>query len=373
MSKKLELLSPAKNLEYGKAAISHGADAVYIGAPKFGARQNAAASLDEIAQLIKYAHLYKAKVYIALNTILYENELEQAQSLIKQLYEMGADALIIQDLGLLACDLPPIELHASTQCHIADVDKLRFIESLGFKRAILARELSLTQIKECVQASSLELESFVHGALCVSYSGQCYMSHAISGRSGNRGECTQACRSMYDLYNESGKLLAAHSYLLSLKDLNASAYLQSMIEAGVSSFKIEGRLKDIYYLKNITAYYRKCLDALLTQMPEYEKASSGKTDILFTPDPDKTFHRPYTSYFLNERTEKTASMLSQKSIGKSVATVMQSAEKYITIKTEEEIIPGDGLCFFNENGLLTGFGVNRKQGNRIYPQTEVMP
>lgn len=373
MSKPLELLSPAKNLEYGKAAISHGADAVYIGGPKFGARQNAAASLAEIEQLIKYAHLYKSKVYVALNTILYENELEAAQVLIKQMYDMGADALIVQDLGLLACDLPPIELHASTQCHIADVDKLRFIQSLGFKRAILARELSLAQIGEFANETDMELESFVHGALCVSYSGQCYMSHALNGRSGNRGECSQACRSKYDLYNASGKLLAAHSYLLSLKDLNASAHLQSLIEAGISSFKIEGRLKDIYYLKNITAYYRQLLDALLADLPDYSRASSGKTDLFFTPDPEKTFHRTYTSYFLDGRTEKTASTLTQKSLGKAVATVVQATDKYITIKTDEEIIAGDGLCFFNENGQLDGFGVNQKQGNRIYPQTMVLP
>ena len=260
---KLELLSPAKNLEFGREAVNHGADALYIGAPAYGARAAATNTIEDIEALVKYAHLYGSKVFATVNTLLFDDELEPAVKIIHQLYNIGVDALLVQDMGLLECDLPPIELHASTQCHNASVERIKFLEQAGFRRVVLAREASLEQMREIRQATQLDLEAFVHGALCVSYSGQCYMSQCVNGRSGNRGKCSQPCRSTYDRYNGEGRLLIKEKHLLSPRDFNASQQLQSMIDAGISSFKIEGRLKDLSYVKNITAYYRQLLDNLM--------------------------------------------------------------------------------------------------------------
>jgi putative protease len=296
--KQIELLAPAKDLESGITAIKCGADAVYIGAGKFGARVSAGNNFEDIEKLIQFAHFYRAKVYITVNTILNDDEIIQAQKLIKKLYEIGADALIIQDMGLLELELPPMPVFASTQCHNNTPEKIDFLEKTGFNRAILARELSLEQIKEIRSRTNIGLESFIHGALCVCYSGQCYMSYAIGGRSGNRGECAQPCRKKYSLIDSNNKIISDKQHLLSLKDLNLSCYIKELIEAGITSFKIEGRLKDINYIKNTVAFYRKKIDEVL-ENTRYKKSSSGETFIDFIPDPYKTFNRGYSEYFLN--------------------------------------------------------------------------
>lgn len=361
---KLELLSPAKNLEFGREAINHGADALYIGAPAYGARAAATNSLADVEALVKYAHLYGSKVFAAVNTLLFDDEIEAAVQMIHELYNMGVDALIIQDLGLLMCDLPPIELHASTQCHNATVERIKFLESAGFKRIILARETSLEQMREIRQNTHADLEAFIHGALCVSYSGQCYMSQYLNGRSGNRGCCSQPCRSTYDLLTGSGRLLMKARHLLSLKDFNASQHIDSMINAGISSFKIEGRLKDLGYVKNITAYYRQLLDNIMNE--GREPASSGKCTFFFTPDPTKTFNRGYTDYFLRER-QPMASFETQKSLGKKVGRVSSVGHTTLTVDGNERFSNGDGLCFFDVEGHLQGFLVNGVHGNILTP------
>lgn len=360
---KLELLSPAKNLEFGREAINHGADAVYIGAPAFGARQAATNTIEDIEALATYAHLYGSKVFATVNTILHDDEIASAVQLIHQLYNIGVDALIIQDLGLLECNLPPIELHASTQCHNASVERIKFMESVGFKRIILARETSLEQMREIRKATTVDLEAFVHGALCVSYSGQCYMSQYLTGRSGNQGCCSQPCRSTYDLYDSHGHLLMKEKHLLSLRDFNASQHLHSMIDAGISSFKIEGRLKDMNYVKNVTAYYRQLLDNLMNRN---HRASSGICTYTFSPDLEKTFNRGYTNYFLQQR-QPMASFATQKSLGKRVGEVIAVGRTTLTINGNESFVNGDGLCFFDHDGHLQGFLVNNVQGRTLTP------
>lgn len=360
---KLELLSPAKNLEFGREAVNHGADALYIGAPAFGARAAATNTLEDVEALVKYAHLYGCKVFATVNTLLFDNELEAAAGMIRQLYNIGVDALIIQDLGLLECDLPPIELHASTQCHNASVERVKFMESVGFKRVILARETSLEQMRTLREATTVDLEAFVHGALCVSYSGQCYMSQYLTGRSGNRGCCSQPCRSTYDLVTADGRLLMKDRHLLSLRDFNASQQLQSMIDAGISSFKIEGRLKDLSYVKNITAYYRQLLDSM---MEGHEKVSSGSCTYTFTPDPDRTFNRGYTDYFLRGR-QPMASFDTQKSLGKRIGKVTAIGRRTLTLDGSEPLANGDGLCYFDADHRLQGFLVNEVQGRTVTP------
>lgn len=363
----IELLSPAKNLTQGVAAVNHGADAVYIGAPAFGARQAASNSVEDIEKLVRHAHTYGARVYVTLNTILYDSELEEAVKLIRRLYDVGIDALIIQDMGLLECVLPPIALHASTQTHNYTPEKVRFLEQVGFRRVILARETSLESMRQIRQQTSVELEAFVHGALCVSFSGQCYLSQYLADRSGNRGCCTQPCRSKYDLYNAEGKLLRSNEHLLSLRDFNASQYLESMIDAGICSFKIEGRLKDEAYVCNLTAYYRRMLDGILEQRPEHQPLSSGKTTFFFNPDPERTFSRRYTDYFLNGR-QKMASFYTQKSIGKKVAKVLKVERSSIIADIYEPLSAGDGLCSYDsETGGMTGFFVNRVEGKSVFP------
>lgn len=378
---KLELLSPAKNLEFGCEAVNHGADALYIGAPAFGARSAATNSIEDVEALVKYAHLYGCKVFTTVNTLLFDDEIEPAVKMIHRLYEIGVDALIIQDLGLLECDLPPIELHASTQCHNATVERIKFMESAGFKRIILARETSLEQMAEIRQATSVDLEAFVHGALCVSYSGQCYMSQYLNQRSGNRGCCSQPCRSAYDLYNGEGRLLMKEKHLLSLKDFNASQHIVSMIDAGIMSFKIEGRLKDLGYVKNITAYYRQLLDNImdsseriveksqwkvLRNEPSIQKTSSGKVVLSFTPDPERTFNRGYTDYFLQGR-QPMASFSTQKSIGKRIGEVTSMGKYTLTVGGSEPLANGDGLCYLDSEGRMQGFMVNEVQGRTVTP------
>ena len=294
----LELLAPAKNLEYGREAVNHGADALYIGAPAFGARAAATNTIEDIDQLVRYAHLYGSKVFATVNTLLFDDEIESAVQMIYRLYDFGVDALIIQDMGLLECDLPPIELHASTQCHNATIERVKFMERVGFKRVILARETSIEQMRAIRKDTTVDLEAFVHGALCVCYSGQCYMSQYLNSRSGNRGCCSQPCRSAYDLYDGNGRQLIKDRHLLSLKDFDASQQLGDMIYAGITSFKIEGRLKDLSYVKNVTAYYRQLLDSM---MSGHTPASSGKSVFYFTPDMSRTFNRGYTDYFLRQR------------------------------------------------------------------------
>jgi 23S rRNA 5-hydroxycytidine C2501 synthase len=364
---RLELLAPAKNLECGIAAIRHGADAVYIGAPKFGAREAAGNSIGEIEKLAFEARLFGVNTYVALNTILYDNELEEAGRIIRQVYEAGADALIIQDFGLLEMDLPPIALHASTQANNFTAGKIKFLEAVGFKRAVLARELSLEQIKDIAGTTTIELEAFVHGSLCVSLSGQCYMSHAVGGRSANRGACAQPCRKKYTLKDATGKVIVRDKHLLSLKDLNRSKSIGELAGAGVRSFKIEGRLKDIDYVKNITAYYREQLDRLLEEKPDYEPASLGKTTLFFIPDPSKTFQRGATEYYLRGRMDPVAGMDSPKSLGEELGEVVRIVRDSIQISGTKQISNNDGLTFIGQNGESNGLKVNKAENGIIFP------
>ncbi len=365
--KKLELLAPAKNLECGIAAIRHGADAVYIGAPRFGAREAAGNSIAEIEKLTAEAHIFGVKTYVALNTILYDNELEEAARIIRQVYEAGADALIIQDFGLLEMDLPPIALHASTQANNFTVEKIRFLQEVGFKRAVLARELSLEQISEISGNTTIELEAFVHGSLCVSLSGQCFMSHAMGGRSANRGACAQPCRKKYTLSDAAGKVIVQDKYLLSLKDLNRSKSILELADAGVRSFKIEGRLKDIGYVKNVTAFYRAELDKVLEEKPEFTAASLGKSTFFFTPDPSKSFQRGSTEYFLRGRKDPVAGIDSPKSLGEEIGEVTRITRDSLQVSGLKQISNNDGLTFVGKNGESTGLKVNKTENGYIYP------
>ncbi|UCQ55789.1 U32 family peptidase [Edwardsiella tarda] len=340
---KLELLSPAREAAIGREAILHGADAVYIGGPSFGARHNAGNSLSDIAGLTSFAHRYGAKVFVTLNTILHDNELEPARRLIHQLYDAGVDALIVQDMGILQMDIPPIDLHASTQCDIRTVEKAHFLSQVGFSQIVLARELSLTQIADIRDNIDANIEFFIHGALCVAYSGQCYISHAQTGRSANRGDCSQACRLPYTLKDEQGRVVAYEKHLLSLKDNDQSHNLAALIEAGVRSFKIEGRYKDMSYVKNITAYYRQQLDALLEQRPELSRASLGRTHHFFTPSPDKTFHRGNTDYFVRERQIDIGAFDSPKFIGVPIGELTAVAAMHLDVAVNVELHNGDGL------------------------------
>ncbi len=365
--KKLELLAPARDLECGIAAINHGADAVYIGAPKFGARVAAGNSLNDIGKLIDYAHRYWAKVYITINTILYDHELEEALGIARSVYDAGADALIIQDMGLLELGLPPIPLFASTQTHNYSLEKIQFLEKVGFQRIILARELSLKQLYEIRKSTSVDLEFFIHGALCVSFSGQCYLSEATQGRSANRGECAQPCRLPYTLTDSKGRILDEEKYLLSLKDLNLSGFLKNLIDAGITSFKIEGRLKDINYVKNITSYYRQRIDDIIEKGSLFGKASSGKTTIRFKPDPARTFNRGFTEYFIRRRSKDILSPHTPKSIGTYLGNVERIEKDHFVFDTEEELHSGDGICFLDRNKVLQGTNVTRIEGKKVYP------
>lgn len=370
-SRKIELLAPARDLRCGIAAIDHGADSVYIGGPQFGARAAASNSLGDIAKLVRYGHQFKARIYVALNTLFRDDELEQAVGLCHQLASMGVDALIIQDFGLLECDLPPIALHSSTQMNNLSVEKVDFLEKVGFSQVVLARELSLQAIREIRAATNVSLEFFVHGALCVSYSGQCYISEVMAGRSGNRGECAQYCRHKFNLKDREGNFLVKDRYLLSLKDLDLSDYLTELVDAGVDSFKIEGRLKNESYVKNVTAYYRKKLDRILGKSSALSKSSSGHCSFDFDPDPEKSFHRGKTRYCISSNQDGAAEIRTPKSIGKFVGSVSRIGKKFFTLDTGEIIANGDGLCFFDRNNELQGFRVNRVVADQIYPKDGV--
>jgi putative protease len=365
-ARKIELLSPAKNLECGIEAINHGADAVYIGAPHFSARAAAGNTVADIAALAAYAHRFGAKVYAALNTILKDNELPAARKLIWELYRAGIDALIVQDMGITMLDLPPLPLHASTQTDNRSLEKVRFLEQTGFSRIILARELSISDIKNISGKISTPLEVFVHGALCVCYSGQCYLSAAAAGRSANRGVCAQYCRLPYSLVDGNGITVAAKKHLLSLKDLNLSEHLEELLDAGVSSLKIEGRLKDVSYVKNVTAYYRHRLDAIFAKRPEYRQASSGKCTFFFEPDIYKSFNRGYTEYFFYGRTGNIWSLDSPKSVGEPVGYVKSVFDRFFVLSGTHRLHNGDGLCFLNGKDGLQGIKVNRVEGDKVF-------
>lgn len=367
--RKIELLAPAKNLECGIEAINHGADAVYIGAPKFGARAAAVNSLEDIAALVEHAHLYNARIYVAVNTILKEEELKETEEMIHALYQIGVDALIVQDMGITKLNLPPIPLHASTQMDNRTPEKVKFLQEAGFRQVVLARELSLREIKKIQEACpDLPLEVFVHGALCVSYSGQCYVSQACSGRSANRGECAQFCRLPFNLVDANGEVIAKEKHLLSLKDLNQSDELEQLLDAGASSLKIEGRLKDVSYVKNVTAAYRQKLDAIFARRPEYVRASSGTCRYEFQPQLDKSFSRGFTHYFLHTRDQEIVSFDTPKSLGEEMGTMKEIRGNYLTVAGLKSFNNGDGVCYIDEQGRLQGFRVNRVDGNKLYPQ-----
>lgn len=366
--RKIELLAPAKNLECGMEAVKHGADAVYVGAPRFGARAAAGNSLEDIAALVEYAHLYNVRIYVALNTILREEELRETEQMIRALYRAGVDALIVQDMGILRLDLPPIPLHASTQMDNRTVEKVRFLHEAGFRQAVLARELSLQEIRRIHEAvPQMPLEVFVHGALCVSYSGQCYASQACFGRSANRGECAQFCRLPFTLTDADGRVIAKEKHLLSLKDLNRSDELEVLLDAGATSLKIEGRLKELSYVKNVTAAYRQRLDALFRRRPEYVRASSGQSRFGFTPQLDKSFNRGFTTYFLRGRGEEVSSFDTPKSVGEAMGTLKEQRGGCLVVAGVKPFHNGDGACFFDEQGRLQGFRINRVEANKLYP------
>lgn len=339
----LELLSPAKDIEIAKQAILHGADAVYIGGPSFGARHNASNTVSDIAKLVSFAHFYYAKVFVTLNTILHDNELEPARQLIYQLYDAGIDALIVQDMAILALDIPPIDLHASTQMDIRTPEKAKFLADVGFSQIVLARELDLQQIKAIQQQTDATIEYFIHGALCVAFSGQCYISHAQTGRSANRGDCSQACRLPFTLKDDQNRVVAYQKHLLSMKDNNQANNLSALIAAGVRSFKIEGRYKDLSYVKNITAFYRQKLDAILTQRSDLRRASSGRSEYFFTPDPERTFHRGSTDYFVHGRQPNIGAFDSPKFIGVPVGELIKVSSNTLDVRSATELVNGDGL------------------------------
>ena len=377
MKRKIELLSPARNLECGIEAIRHGADAVYIGGPAFGARAAAGNSTEDIASLCQYAHLFGAKVYVTFNTILKDSELENARDLVWKLYEVGIDALIVQDLAFMKMDLPPIPLHASTQMDNRSIEKVQFLENIGFSQIVLARELSLKEIQDICHAATAPIEVFIHGALCVSYSGRCYASQYCFNRSANRGDCAQFCRLAFNLIDSNGSVLIENKHLLSLRDMNRTPSLEDLMDAGVYSFKIEGRLKDVSYVKNITAHYRQQIDKIIADRPdEYERSSFGVSHINFKPNPSKSFNRGFTEYFLYGRTQDVHSFLTPKSLGEEVGIVDRISPRSINVKTprQQEVITfanGDGLCYFDQQQRLCGFRVNKAEGTTLYPAERV--
>ncbi|MDC7709290.1 peptidase U32 family protein [Vogesella indigofera] len=369
----VELLSPAKNIDIGREAILHGADAVYIGGPSFGARHNACNSVAEIAELVQFAHRYHARIFTTLNTILHDAELDAARTLIWQLYDAGVDALIVQDMGILQLDLPPIQLHASTQCDIRDAAKARFLSDAGFSQVVLARELTIPQIRAIADkvGDSATIEYFIHGALCVAFSGQCYISHADNGRSANRGDCSQACRLPYTLTDEKGGVVAFDKHLLSMKDNNQSRNLEALLDAGVRSLKIEGRYKDVSYVKNITAHYRLLLDEIIERRPELAPASSGSSEIYFAPDPDKTFHRGATDYFATGRKIDIGAFDSPKFVGVELGTLHRVGDNWLEIATAESMANGDGINYMKKREVV-GMQLNTVQQIGHVPGGELL-
>jgi len=361
----LELLAPARDADIGIAAVDHGADAVYIGGPSFGARASAANEIDAIARLVEHAHRYHARVFVTLNTILADNELEPAAAQIRDLHGIGVDALIVQDMGLLELDLPPIQLHASTQCDIRTPEKAAFLQDAGLSQIVLARELDLGQIAAIRAATRPEttLEFFVHGALCVAYSGQCYLSHAHTGRSANRGDCSQACRLPYQVVDSHGGIVAHDKHVLSMKDNNQSENLEALVDAGIRSFKIEGRYKDQGYVKNITAHYRTLLDELIVRRPEFARGSSGRTTLSFTPDPNQNFNREFTDYFVDGRKTDIGAFDTPKNPGLPIGHVARVDKPggWIELDTTDAATAlnnGDGLCYYTLRKELAGLAIN---------------
>ena len=370
--RKIELLAPARNLECGIEAVNHGADAVYIGAPKFGARAAATNSMDDIGRLTDYAHLYGVRIYVTVNTILKDEELKETEDMIWELYRRGVDALIVQDMGLTRLNLPPIPLHASTQMDNRTVGKVRFLAEAGFRQVVLARELSLDEIAAIHKACpDTPLEVFVHGALCVSYSGQCYASQACFGRSANRGECAQFCRLPFSLVDADGRVVVKDKHLLSLKDMSRLDMLEQLLDAGVTSLKIEGRLKDVAYVKNVTAAYSQRLDAILKRRKEYVRASSGTCRLDFRPQPEKSFSRGFTHYFLEGRGEDIASFDTPKSLGEAMGTLKEQRGGWVSVAGVKPFHNGDGVCYLDEQGRLQGFRINRVEGNKLFPAGNV--
>ncbi len=379
----LELLSPARDAAIGIEAINHGADAVYIGGPAFGARATAGNALRDLERLIAHAHRFHSRIFVTLNTILRDDELEDARRMAWQVYEAGADALIIQDMGLLELDLPPIQLHASTQTDIRTPEKARFLQDAGLSQIVLARELDLAQIaaiRAATDPARCAIEFFVHGALCVAYSGQCFISHAHTGRSANRGDCNQACRLPYEVLDGQGRILAHEKHVLSMKDNNQSENLRPLIAAGVRSFKIEGRYKDMGYVKNITAHYRKLLDEIIEE-GEFTRAASGRTTFTFTPDPQQNFNREFTDYFVNGRQEDIGAFDTPKTPGRAIGWVTQIGDKWFELEVSDkasELHNGDGLCYYDLQKELVGVHLNRaecvapKKGIwRVFPKNEI--
>lgn len=365
--RKLELLAPAKDADHGMAAINQGADAVYIGAPKFGARSAVPNSMSDIERLAAYAHRFGAKVHMAINTVLYDDELAEAERIAHQAWNAGVDALIVQDMAFCEMNLPPIPLHASTQAFTISPEKARFFEQAGFSRVILERALGLDGIRRIRQATQGELEVFVHGAVCVCYSGQCYMSQAVAGRSGNRGECMQPCRWDYNLVDADLKKVVGGKHLLSVRDLNLSENIEELINAGVMSFKIEGRLKDMTYLRNSVGYYRRKLDEVIARRDDLCRSSQGTTLSDFTPDPEKSFTRGFTDYYLKNGQNKVASFDTPKAIGQYIGQVTRVAKDHFLLEGDVHLSNGDGICFVTSGGEPAGTNVNKAEGNRVWP------
>ena len=372
--RQIELLAPAGNADIAIEAVKHGADAVYIGAESFGARSAAGNSLSDIARAVDFAHRYLAKIYVTVNTIIYDNELSAVERLIRNLYRVGVDALIVQDMGVLRLDIPPIALHASTQCDIRTPEKARFLQDVGFSQLVLPREFTADEIRKVYEVVDVPLESFVHGALCVSYSGDCHASAVVTGRSANRGECAQICRLPYDLYDGAGNCVEHGRHLLSLRDMNRSDMLSVMLESGVSSFKIEGRLKGMPYVKNVVAYYRRALDSVIESSGGlYKRSSAGNSDIFFTPSLDKSFNRGFTHYFLDsaKTKESIASIYTPKSQGERVGIVKSVKDGKVIARIDKQLSNGDGLAFFNKNHNLSGFRLNKIDGSVLFPAVKV--
>lgn len=368
--RRIELLAPAKDLECALAAIEHGADAIYIGAPRFGARAAAGNSLEDIARLVDTAHLYRVRVYVTVNTLLREEELPDTLQMVWQLHRIGVDALIVQDMALAQMEgMPPIPLHASTQMDNRTPAKVKFLSDAGFRQAVLARELSLQEIRSIHEAvPQMPLEVFVHGALCVSYSGQCYVSESCWGRSANRGECGQFCRLAFTMKDADDKIIARNKHLLSLKDMNRLNDLEDLLDAGVTSLKIEGRLKDVAYVKNVTAAYRQALDAVFKRRQDYARASSGSCIYRFQPQTEKSFSRGATDYFLRGRSQDIFSFDTPKSLGEEMGRFKEARGNYITVAGVKDFNNGDGVCYLDADGTLKGFRINRVDGNKLYPQ-----
>lgn len=362
----IELLCPAKNADIGMEAIRHGADAVYIGGPSFGARAAAGNSIEDIQRLCDYAHIFGARVYVTLNVILYDNELAEVEKMVHSLYAAGVDALITQDLALLKMDLPPIALHASTQMDTVSPDKAKFLEQCGYSQIVVGRELSLDQLRNISESVTVPIEAFVHGALCVSYSGRCYVSQHICGRSANRGACSQFCRLKFDLVDADGNVISTQHHL-SLRDMNRTNSIEQMLDAGVSSFKVEGRLKDVGYVRNISAHYREQIDRVISRRPEFQRSSFGKSRYTFKPQVEKSFNRGFTEFFLQGRLPDIWSKRTPKAIGAPVGNVKRMGRRSFIVESSVEFANGDGLCFFDNEGKLQGFRVNRAEGRELFP------